>query len=83
MKLDSVVLTSAGAREVFQEVMALIREALLKGNPVTLPNVCTLTPYTKKARNFRHPQTGKLFRVERTKYVRLILSSGLKNDLGA
>ncbi len=68
-------------REIYQEFVAYIRDALLRGRPVALPNVGTLVPYFKKKRVYRHPEDGKLYEAARTRYIRLVISTGLKADL--
>lgn len=68
-------------REIYQELLAYIRDALLRGRPVALPHVGTLVPYLKKKRVYRHPEDGKLYEAARTRYIRLVLSMRLKADL--
>ena len=68
-------------REILQEILAYQRYALLRGRAISLPNIGTLETYRKKGRAYRRPITGKMRESRRCRYVRLILSSGLRDDL--
>ena len=68
-------------REIVQEILAYQRDALLRGRPVSLPNIGTLETYRKKGRAYRHPETGEMRESSRCRYVRLTLSEGLKAEL--
>jgi nucleoid DNA-binding protein len=80
-KLTDLSLTEAKA--IVDRVFHVMRVTLLADKPVSLPAICTLTPYNKKARHFRHPQTGQLIFKERCRYVRLTLAQSFRQELGA
>ncbi len=77
----SLPLSEVALREIMQEVLAYQRDALMRGRSISLPNIGTLEPYRKKGRAYRHPSTGKMREAPRCRYVRLTISSGLKDDL--
>jgi len=71
------------ATRVWDAILERLRGSLLQGRPVTLTNIGTIEPYTKKESTFRHPTTGKLEKVPARRYVRFLLSPSLKTELRA
>jgi nucleoid DNA-binding protein len=69
------------AKALVDRMFSIIRATLLSGRPVSLPSICTLSPYNKKARHFRHPQTRQLIFKKRCRYIRLTLAQSFRQEL--
>jgi nucleoid DNA-binding protein len=69
------------AHELWRQIIAQVRDALVSGRAVNITNIGTLEPYEKAGTTYRHPTTGELTTTEDRQHVRFIVSTGLKADL--
>ena len=71
-------ISKARAGIAIDAVFDSISSSLKKGKPVTLVGFGSFSVIKRKARNGRHPQTGKVMKIKATKAAKFKAGKGLK-----
>lgn len=69
------------AKFVWTGVLDHLKAALLDNRSVALTGLCTLSVYTRKATQYRHPETHELMQAPERRQLRLALSPSMKTVL--
>lgn len=69
------------ANRLWDAILTHVLQRLTEGRSVTLTNIGTFDPYVKKATRFRHPITREFAEIPARRFIRFVMSPGLKQTL--
>ncbi|MFZ5960572.1 HU family DNA-binding protein [Pseudomonas sp. QL9] len=78
---DSLDLTQASVRGVFEQLAGIVQDALENDGELTLPGIGKLKVSERAARTGRNPQTGKSIEIAAKKVVRFVPAKALADSL--
>ncbi|SDH82012.1 HU family DNA-binding protein [Pseudomonas panipatensis] len=78
---DSLDLTQAAVRGVFEQLAQIVQDSLENGEELTLPGIGKLKVAERAARSGRNPQTGKTIQIAAKKVVRFVPAKALADSL--
>lgn len=78
---DSLDLTQAAVRGVFEQLAQIVQDSLENGEELTLPGIGKLKVAERAARSGRNPQTGKTIEIAAKKVVRFVPAKALADSL--
>lgn len=78
---DSLDLTQASVRGVFEQLAGIVQDALDNDGELTLPGIGKLKVSERAARTGRNPQTGKTMEIAAKKVVRFVPAKALADSL--
>lgn len=78
---DSLDLTQASVRGVFEQLAQIVQDSLENGEELTLPGIGKLKVAERAARSGRNPQTGKTIQIAAKKVVRFVPAKALADSL--
>lgn len=78
---ESADITRAKAEETLKAIIGGIKKALKEGEKVTLIGLGSFSVVERKARNGRHPKTGKKIKIAASKVAKFRAGKELKNLL--
>lgn len=78
---DSLDLTQASVRGVFEQLAGIVQDALENDGELTLPGIGKLKVSERAARTGRNPQTGKSIEIAAKRVVRFVPAKALADSL--
>ncbi|MED5609700.1 MULTISPECIES: HU family DNA-binding protein [Pseudomonas] len=78
---ESLDLTQASVRGVFEQLAGIVQDALENDGELTLPGIGKLKVSERAARTGRNPQTGKSIEIAAKRVVRFVPAKALADSL--
>lgn len=78
---ESLDLTQASVRGVFEQLAQIVQDSLENDGELTLPGIGKLKVSERAARTGRNPQTGKSIEIVAKKVVRFVPAKALADSL--
>jgi DNA-binding protein HU-beta len=75
--------TANQAEEIVDAVLTNLRHAILEKKEITLRGLFTIKPGVSLAKTGRNPQTGEPVHIPAKRKIRVVVSTGLKDDMNA
>jgi DNA-binding protein HU-beta len=78
---SDIGISKARAADGIESLIRSTTDALKQGDRVAISGFGSFVVYQRKARNLRHPQTGRIIRLKSRRVARFTAGSELKNAL--